>query len=28
MPVVGDTKVLPEMLSETYARLRPHFAGG
>lgn len=23
MPVVGDTKVLPEMLEETYDRLRP-----
>ncbi len=23
MPVVGETKVLPELLSETYARLRP-----
>lgn len=23
MPVVGDAKVLPEMLAETYARLRP-----
>ncbi|MEX2394118.1 MAG: HIT domain-containing protein [Actinomycetota bacterium] len=26
MPVVGDAKVLPEMLSETYARLRPLLA--
>lgn len=26
MPVVGDTKVLPEMLSETAAKLRPGFA--
>ena len=26
MPVVGDTKVLPEMLTETYAKLRPGFA--
>ena len=25
MPVVGDTKVLPEMLEETYAKLRPLF---
>jgi ATP adenylyltransferase len=25
MPVVGETKVLPELLSETYARLKPHF---
>ena len=23
MPVVGETKVLPELLSETYSRLRP-----
>jgi len=23
MPVVGETKVLPELLSETYGRLRP-----
>jgi ATP adenylyltransferase len=23
MPVLGDTKVLPELLSETYARLKP-----
>src|SRR5687768_11411663 len=26
MPVVGDTKVLPEMLAETAAKLRPGFA--
>jgi ATP adenylyltransferase len=26
MPVVGRTKVLPELLDETYRRLRPHFA--
>jgi ATP adenylyltransferase len=26
MPLVADTKVLPEMLSETYAKLRPRFA--
>jgi ATP adenylyltransferase len=26
MPVVGQTKVLPELLGETYQRLRPHFA--
>jgi ATP adenylyltransferase len=26
MPVVGVTKVLPELLSETYARLKPLFA--
>jgi ATP adenylyltransferase len=25
MPVVGDTKVLPEMLFQTYAKLRPAF---
>jgi len=25
MPVVGRTKVLPELLDETYRRLRPHF---
>jgi ATP adenylyltransferase len=25
MPVVGRTKVLPELLGETYQRLRPHF---
>ena len=25
MPVVGDTKVLPEMLAQTYAKLRPAF---
>ena len=25
MPVVGDTKVLPEDLSQTYARLKPRF---
>ena len=25
MPVVGRTKVLPELLEETYRRLRPHF---
>jgi ATP adenylyltransferase len=27
MPVVGETRVLPQLLSETYERLRPHFAG-
>ncbi len=27
MPVIGDTKVLPEMLAETYAKLRPGFDG-
>jgi hypothetical protein len=26
MPVVGRTKVLPELLGETYRRLRPRFA--
>jgi ATP adenylyltransferase len=26
MPVVGQTKVLPELLGETYQRLRPHFS--
>jgi ATP adenylyltransferase len=26
MPVVGETKVLPELLSGTYAKLRPLFA--
>ena len=26
MPVVGETKVLPELLSQTYAKLRPAFA--
>ena len=26
MPIVGQTKVLPELLDETYQRLRPHFA--
>ncbi len=26
MPVIGDTKLIPEALAETYARLRPHFA--
>jgi len=26
MPVVGRTKVLPELLGETYQRLRPHFS--
>jgi ATP adenylyltransferase len=25
MPVVGETRVLPELLDETYARLRPRF---
>jgi ATP adenylyltransferase len=27
MPVVGQTKVLPELLDETWAKLSPHFAG-
>jgi ATP adenylyltransferase len=26
MPVVGQTKVLPELLGETWQRLRPHFS--
>jgi ATP adenylyltransferase len=26
MPIVGDTKVLPESLAQTYDRLRPAFA--
>ena len=26
MPVTGETKVLPEMLADTYAKLRPGFA--
>jgi ATP adenylyltransferase len=26
MPVIGETKVLPEMLADTDAKLRPHFA--
>jgi ATP adenylyltransferase len=26
MPVVGQTKVLPELLDETFQRLRPHFS--
>ena len=25
MPVVGETKVLPEMIADTYAKLRPRF---
>lgn len=27
MTTVGDSKVMPEALEETYARLAPHFAG-
>jgi ATP adenylyltransferase len=27
MPIVGQTKVLPELLNETWAKLRVHFAG-
>lgn len=27
MPVVGETRVLPELLEETYARLQPRFEG-
>ena len=27
MPVVGQTRVLPELLEETYAKLRPRFDG-
>ena len=27
MPVIGQTKVLPELLAETYAKLRSHFGG-
>lgn len=27
MPVIGQTKVLPELLEETYAKLRPRFEG-
>jgi ATP adenylyltransferase len=26
MPVVGQTRVLPEMLAESYEKLAPHFA--
>ena len=28
MPVVGETRVLPELLSETFTKLRPHFREG
>ena len=27
MPIVGQTKVLPELLGETWTKLRPHFGG-
>jgi ATP adenylyltransferase len=27
MPVIGQTRVLPELLEETYAKLRPRFDG-
>jgi ATP adenylyltransferase len=26
MPIIGQTKILPELLAETYRRLRPYFA--
>jgi hypothetical protein len=26
MPVIGQTRVLPELLAETYARIAPAFA--
>jgi ATP adenylyltransferase len=28
MPVVGQTRVLPELLDETFVKLRPRFAEG
>lgn len=28
MPVIGQTRVLPELLAETYAKLAPYFEGG
>ncbi len=28
MPVVGETRVLPELLAETHAKLAPHFEEG
>jgi ATP adenylyltransferase len=27
MPIVGQTRVLPELLAETWTKLRPHFDG-
>ena len=27
MPVIGQTRVLPELLQDTYRKLRPHFDG-
>ena len=27
MPVVGQTRVLPELLDETYRRLKPRLSG-
>ena len=26
MPIVGETRVLPELLADTFAKLRPLFA--
>ena len=28
MPAIGQTRVLPELLAETYERLKPHFEDG
>ncbi len=28
MPVIGETRVLPELLADTYAKLAPHFEEG